>query len=304
MRKSILTRCLLLSALNFNIQVAVATPFAPFGRAIANAIRAILPPANEIKINSASTSGSGCPRRAVSVDISLDRTAVTLGFDEFQTFIGRRFGSSERDKNCEIRLNVFYPGGYTFAVLEATYHGFAQLDAGVTGSFETSYSFPGSRMPRNGRTESNTRASITGGGQLVTGGTYTKKDSIPTESRVLAPCGQNATMLIKTRINLSSSNASAEGTLTGDDATFAFTHQMHIEWTRLSGWASLPNSHQHWTETARDLGSYSTPKHQRGYGYGFATRRTLKRRNQDKKPLPNGGQTQNSELGGKICCVS
>src|SRR3569833_3436886 len=100
-----------------------------------------LPPADEITINRASTSGSGCPRRTVSCDISSDRTIVTLGFDEFQTFIGRGRAAADRDKNCEIHLNLHYPGGYTFAVVDATYHRFAQLDNGVNASLSSTYSF-------------------------------------------------------------------------------------------------------------------------------------------------------------------
>jgi len=193
------------------------------------------PPSNEITINSASTSGSGCPRHSVAITISPERTAITLGFDEFQTYLGRRFADSDRDKNCQIRLNLFYPGGYTFAVLDATYHGYAQLDPGVTGSLSTSYSFAGGRPDRrSGRTESTTQTSISGGGGYEAGGVYTKTDAIPVNSRVRAPCGKNATMVIRTRINLEAGGGGGEGEgegmLTGDDATFALTQQMRIEW--------------------------------------------------------------------------
>ncbi|KAK1753578.1 hypothetical protein QBC47DRAFT_386768 [Echria macrotheca] len=209
---------------------AVASPLSRiFGR---DANPAVLTP-TEITINSAANSGSGCPRRTVSVEISTDRTAVTLGFDEFQTYIGKRFAASDRDKNCQIRLNLLYPGGYTFAVLEATYHGYAQLDAAVNGSFSTSYSFPGQKAADNAKSESDestTQATIKGGGQFATGAVYTETNQVSVSARVRAPCGRNATMLIRTRVNLTASDPDAEGTLTGDDATFAFTQQMHIAW--------------------------------------------------------------------------
>ncbi len=117
------------------------------------------PPADEITINRASTSGSGCPRRAVSCDISPDRTVVTLGFDEFQTYIGRGRNAGDREKDCDIHLSLRYPSGYTFAVVDATYHGFAQLDSGVTGSMSSTYSFQsGNTAPTT------TNANLTGGG--------------------------------------------------------------------------------------------------------------------------------------------
>jgi hypothetical protein len=60
-------------------------------------------------------------RLLVSCDISADKTFVTLGFDEFQTYLGRGYAATDRDKNCEIHLNVHYPGGYDFAVVDVTF---------------------------------------------------------------------------------------------------------------------------------------------------------------------------------------
>ncbi|KAK3329924.1 hypothetical protein B0H66DRAFT_611052 [Apodospora peruviana] len=198
-----------------------------------------LPSASQILITSASTSGSGCPRHAVFVTISDDRTVVTLGFYEFQTYFdggrgrgkdGRGRSQTDRDKNCDIRLNMFYPAGYTFAVMDVTYHGFAQLDSGVSGSFTSTYEFNSG----NGGKSCTTQANITGGGAYESGTVYTKSDVVPVVSRVKAPCGRNATLLIRTRVNLSeqTGNASATGTLTGDDATFALEQQVHIGWTK------------------------------------------------------------------------
>ena len=188
-------------------------------------VREDVPSADLVTINRASTSGSGCPRRAVSCDISTDRTVVTLGFDEFQTYIGRGRNSADREKNCEIHLNLKYPGGYTFAVVDVTYHGFAQLDNGVSGTFTSEYSF------QSGNTTTTTsRADLTGGGGFERGQTYTKHDQIPTSRTVKSPCGGNVNMLIRTRINLSSLNDSASGSTSDDDATIAFTQQVHIGW--------------------------------------------------------------------------
>jgi hypothetical protein len=38
-------------------------------------------------------------------------------------------------------LNLKYPGGFQYAVVDATYHGWARLDKGVTGTFLTTYFF-------------------------------------------------------------------------------------------------------------------------------------------------------------------
>ncbi|KAJ2903266.1 hypothetical protein MKZ38_010151 [Zalerion maritima] len=80
---------------------------------------------SEISIISASTSGNSCPSSTVSTDISPDRTVVTFGFDAFQTYIGPGTSIMDHTKNCQIHLNLKYPGGFTFSVVESTYHGFA-----------------------------------------------------------------------------------------------------------------------------------------------------------------------------------
>jgi hypothetical protein len=66
---------------------------------------------------------------------------ITYGFDQFQTYIGPGTAPSDRSKNCQLHLNLKYPGGFQYAVLDATYHGWARLDEGVTGSFITTYYF-------------------------------------------------------------------------------------------------------------------------------------------------------------------
>ena len=213
------------------------------------------PSPTEITIQRVRTGGTGCPRRAVSTSISDDRTSVTLGFDEFQTGTGRGRRREDRDKQCRITMGLHYPSGYSFAVLEATYHGFAQLDSGVTGSFESGYSFvddddrPVAGEFRNGggsggggggarrkapEGESVTlRSSVQGGGEWKNGKVYTKTDKVETSKVVRSPCGKNVRLVIRTRLDLTNSgNETAEGTLTGDDATFAFTQQVNIGWEK------------------------------------------------------------------------
>jgi hypothetical protein len=66
---------------------------------------------------------------------------ITYGFDQFQTYIGPGTVAADKSKNCQLHLNLVYPGGFQYAVVDATYHGWARLDEGVTGSFITTYYF-------------------------------------------------------------------------------------------------------------------------------------------------------------------
>ena len=70
----------------------------------------------------------------------------------------------------------------------------------------------------------------TGGGDLINGQVYTKQDSVETTAVVWSPCGTNGILNVNNRISLRSSNSSASGELSNDDATIAFTQQVHVSW--------------------------------------------------------------------------
>jgi hypothetical protein len=184
-----------------------------------------LPDPREIQVVSATWSGNGCPQNSVSTSISPDRTVITFGFDKFQTFIGPGVAVQEKTKNCALHLNLKYPGGFQFAVVDSTYHGFAQLDAGVTGTFYSTYFFS-----QDAAATTTTQTSIQGGGIWKDGQVYTKADSIPTASLIFSPCGATGILNINNRIALTSSNSKASGSITDDDATVAFTQQLNIQW--------------------------------------------------------------------------
>lgn len=105
------------------------------------------------------------------------------------------------------------------------YHGFAQLDAAVTGTFFSTYYFSD-----NAAETSTTQTSIQGGGIWADGQVYTKQDLVPAEKEVRSRCGGDSSILnINNRIALSSSDSHAQGLMTNDDATVAFTHQIHLK---------------------------------------------------------------------------
>ncbi|CRK39464.1 hypothetical protein BN1708_001671, partial [Verticillium longisporum] len=185
------------------------------------------PNPNEIQIVSAQFSGSGCPQGSVSTTISPDRTVITFGFDRFQTYIGPGIPFAERTKNCNLHLNLRYPSGFQFAVVESTYHGFAQLDQGVSGTFFSTYFFS-----QDAGATTTTSTSIEGGGIWKDGQVYTKQDVIPTAALIWAQCGASGILNVNNRINLVSRVPSAYGSITDDDATVAFTQQVNVKWQK------------------------------------------------------------------------
>lgn len=150
---------------------------------------------------------------------------ITFGFDKFQTYIGPGYDPTQKTKNCQLHLNLKYPGGFQFAVVDSTYHGYAQLDPGVTGTFYSTYYFS-----QGAQTTTTTQTSISGGGIWAQGQVYTKADSVPTASVIYSPCGASGILNINNRIALTSTSATALGEVTDDDATVAFTQQVHLQW--------------------------------------------------------------------------
>ena len=95
----------------------------------------------------------------------------------------------------------------------------------MTVTFYSTYYF--SQAPSATTT---TQTSIQGGGIWAEGQAFTKADQVPTASYIYSPCGANGILNINNRIALTSTNSSASGIITDDDATVAFTQQINIAW--------------------------------------------------------------------------
>lgn len=118
-----------------------------------------------------------------------------------------------------------YPTGFQFSTVESTYHGYAQLDKGVTGTFFSTYFFS-----QDASATMTTQTSITGGGVWADGQVYTKVDKVPTASYVWSPCGAQGILNVNNRLALTTTDKTASGQLTNDDATFKFTQNLQLLW--------------------------------------------------------------------------
>jgi hypothetical protein len=87
--------------------------------------------------------GTGCPQGSVASAISGDKTTMTLIFDEYVASIGPDVAATENRKNCQLNIDIYYPGGFQFSVLSADYRGYASLEKGVTGTQKSTYYFSG-----------------------------------------------------------------------------------------------------------------------------------------------------------------
>lgn len=171
--------------------------------------------AAKVQFSSITASGSGCPQGSISRDVAPDGTAFTLGFDGYQTIVGSGVDGSAREKNCDIFVSLRYPLGCTSAVINTTYHGFAQLDTGVAGRFPATYTLS------PGALTNSPPPTAFSADSWIAGGVYTKQDSVTAREDIRNANQQDVSLTIRTRISLNAVNSTVSGTLTVDDATVA-----------------------------------------------------------------------------------
>jgi len=97
----------------------------------------------QVTIKGITYGGTGCPQGTMSAQIASDRTAITLIFDEYIASIGPGIAVTEQRKNCQLNVNLQYPGGFQYSVLSADYRGYASIQKGVTGTLKSTYYFQG-----------------------------------------------------------------------------------------------------------------------------------------------------------------
>lgn len=171
----------------------------------------------QIQITSFSAAGPGCPQGTISSSISDDGTTLTLGFDAYQTDVGPGVSDSPRELNCDIFATLRYPLGCTSASVRTTYHGFAELDEGVRGTFPAAYTL----SPGEATGTSPLPATFSGAPGFV----YTKLDEVRVKENIRNQNQRDVSLAVRTRVFLQAANETVSGTLTVDDATIAVTGQ-------------------------------------------------------------------------------
>ncbi|KAK5653412.1 hypothetical protein OQA88_8897 [Cercophora sp. LCS_1] len=167
-------------------------------------------------------SGPGCPSGSFEANIAPDGKSVTYGFNSYAVEIGPGASPSNREKYCDLTIGVRFPVGCSTATLRSTYHGFAQLGTGVTGTFQAQYNLsPGSLTSGANPAP----AVISSAGFGGAGNVYTKVDSPVARVSVTNPNQRIVNFTVRSRIFLQSNNQSSQGLLTDDDLSVEIVGQ-------------------------------------------------------------------------------
>lgn len=163
----------------------------------------VIPPDEQITavFDVVSVVGSGCPAGTSTITVSPDNTSATVTFDRYMALIGVGAKATDFRKTCQIALQMHAPAGFTYAVLQADYRGYASLAPGANAQFKTSYSFQGTAP---------TAVNSHGWNGPMDEG-WASSDVSDVTSLNWAPCGENRYLNINTELRV---NAGASDTKT------------------------------------------------------------------------------------------
>jgi hypothetical protein len=129
--------------LNFMAISSVAAAMLVAPVSTPSVVAATAPPAERITVTVATVNGSGCPAGTAAVAAAADNTAFTVTYSNYLAQVGVGAKPTDLRKNCQLSVQVGVPAGFTFAIAQADYRGFASLAAGATGTQRANYYFQG-----------------------------------------------------------------------------------------------------------------------------------------------------------------
>ncbi|MCQ4079451.1 DUF4360 domain-containing protein [Streptomyces sp. RB6PN25] len=180
------------------------------------------PPSGQITINLVTVNGSGCAPDTAAVAISPDNTAFTVTYSSYLAQAGGSSNPVDFRKNCQLVLNVHVPQGFTYAIAEADYRGFASLAAGASAEERANYYFQG--MPETAYVPHDFTGPLSDD--------WENNDSTSVASLVYAPCGEDRDFNINTelRVAAGTQNPSTTSFITMDSTDGSITTTYHFTW--------------------------------------------------------------------------
>ncbi|MEU6222042.1 DUF4360 domain-containing protein [Streptomyces sp. NPDC047022] len=182
------------------------------------------PPPARIVIESVTANGSGCPPGTAAVAISPDQTTFTVTYSNYLAQVGPSSPPTDR-KNCQLNLVLHVPGRRsTYAIVSATYMGFASLAPGASGTQRASYHLQGD-------------AHTTNFTHHFPGGfnnDWQTTDTVHIAARDVARCGEDRNLTINTELQVDrgTSSPSATSFMEMDSTDGSIQTVYHLAWKK------------------------------------------------------------------------
>ena len=183
------------------------------------------PPPDRIIIDVVTVNGSGCRPGSAAVAVSPDNTAFTVTYSEYTAQVGVGSKPTDFRKNCQLNLRVHVPQGFTYAIAQADYRGFAHLVRGATAQQRANYYFQG--HSQTVYTTHPYRGPISDDWQAT--------DTVDVEALVFHPCGEQRLFNINTELRVNKGTSDPNTTtsfITMDSTDGAINTIYHFAWKR------------------------------------------------------------------------
>ncbi len=162
--------------------------------------------AADIQLGTPAYGGAGCPAGSASAALSPDSKTLSVLFDQYTVEAGASSNRSMDRKACNLAIPVHVPHGYSVAVFQVDYRGFASIPRGGRGQFNVEYFFAGSQGPKQTKTFLGPSSD-----------TYNLTSQLTAEQVVWSPCGADTNLRVNTSL-LVQTNAGREQALASVDS--------------------------------------------------------------------------------------
>ncbi|MEX2984083.1 DUF4360 domain-containing protein [Streptomyces sp. C36] len=182
-----------------------------------------VPPPDKIVIDVVAVNGSGCPAGTAIVTVSPDNTAFTVSYSNYVAQVGVGSKPTDFRKNCQLALNVHVPHGFTYAIAQADYRGFAHLEKGATGLERANYYFQG--MSQTAFVNHHFTGALNDNWQT--------SDTTPIDQVIYAPCGATRYFNINTELRVDAGTSDPSRTtsfLAMDSTDGSISTLYHFSW--------------------------------------------------------------------------
>lgn len=176
-----------------------------------------------VRVRSINFAGSGCPAGSVATNVSPDRQAFTLLFDQYVAEVGSGISAREKRKNCTINVDLDFPNGWSYTLFTVDYRGFVDLQRNLVGTQQTSYYFQGSAAT----------ARLTSKIVGPVSRDYQIRDTLGVSAEVWSPCGARRALNMNTEVRIDNSrNSRGQGLMTIDSIDGQLKHIYGVKWRR------------------------------------------------------------------------
>ena len=181
------------------------------------------PPPDKIVIDVVTVNGSGCPAGSAAVAVAPDNTAFTVTYSTYLAQVGVGALPTDFRKNCQLDLRVHVPSGFTYAIAEADYRGYAHLETGATGQERANYYFQGNAPT----------AYVVHPFTAPMDDDWENTDTTSAASLVFEPCGEERDFDINTELRVGAGTSDPKTTtsfVSMDSTDGSITTTYHFAW--------------------------------------------------------------------------